>query len=654
MKKFIILVIAIAAVSWFILGRSGSAEIITADMKVEGDYVVAENTILKNGVTIEATGTLTIEKGVACDGEALKLVAGEALNVRGTLSCTVGGDDTSSQSVGMALVAPRIVFDKDAEVFSNGHIQLVTNASALLAEDDIERVYNETIQNTGTGPRVGPFVEEGGTVSVTGSRSSALEKEGFVWVNRAHAQEPTDKDGNVVDNVVIGGTWHVGDGALPPTGLQIPTPPKKVKNILVNFDFGPGNNVSFVDFHLVGPDGRDGTSDEGSSCNAKGENGEDAFRMRVNAGTLSINNFRLELGNGGAGGAAVTSKDCDPGIAKGGNGGAAGNFKLSADEKISIVSFTIVPGRGGQGGVAEAYGKNGTDGCPGVKGGDARATGGDGGKNKKELAALGAVDGIGNVTVATVEGGEGGDATAIPGTGGNGNACKCGGGKGGNGTAIGGKGGDASAKIPDGNAQAEGGNGGAAESLGGVGGNGGACPLKPSGGNGGNGGDASSKGGAGGVGTTANGEEGTINDETGGNGGNGGDGCGPGKGGKGGKGNPVGTAGADGKLICPDTEKKTEIQVVPPTQVSPAATPPGTTPSPASNQKKIKVILYSGSHLPVDQLIVEDEVGCGADHWHAAQGVVKSTEGTFVSDPGPQCGYGKVKDNPAFDFSVTL
>lgn len=64
------------------------------------------------------------------------------------------------------------------------------------------------------------------------------------------------------------------------------------------------------------------------------------------------------------------------------------------------------------------------------------------------------------------------------------------------------------------------------------------------------------------------------------------------------------------------------------------------------SEKMIDVIEYNGKYLPVSQLIVEDEVGCGANHWHAAQGVVTATDGSKVSDPGPQCGYGKVKDKP--------
>lgn len=63
----------------------------------------------------------------------------------------------------------------------------------------------------------------------------------------------------------------------------------------------------------------------------------------------------------------------------------------------------------------------------------------------------------------------------------------------------------------------------------------------------------------------------------------------------------------------------------------------------------IQVIEYNGKHLPIDQLIIEDETGCGAEHWHAASGVVKATDGTDVVDPGPQCGYGKVSERPTIE-----
>ncbi len=70
-------------------------------------------------------------------------------------------------------------------------------------------------------------------------------------------------------------------------------------------------------------------------------------------------------------------------------------------------------------------------------------------------------------------------------------------------------------------------------------------------------------------------------------------------------------------------------------------------------ERVVEVIEYNGKYLPTSQLIIEDEVGCGAEHWHAASGVVTATDGTKVSDPGPQCGYGKVRDLPAKKVSVS-
>lgn len=67
----------------------------------------------------------------------------------------------------------------------------------------------------------------------------------------------------------------------------------------------------------------------------------------------------------------------------------------------------------------------------------------------------------------------------------------------------------------------------------------------------------------------------------------------------------------------------------------------------------IKVIEYQGKLLPVDQLVVQNEEGCGANHWHSARGgVVTATDGTRVTDPGPQCGFGKVKDFPSRDYTM--
>ena len=48
------------------------------------------------------------------------------------------------------------------------------------------------------------------------------------------------------------------------------------------------------------------------------------MRFLAQAPILTVNNFTLNLGSGGNGGKAETKKDCDPGVAEGGQGGKAG------------------------------------------------------------------------------------------------------------------------------------------------------------------------------------------------------------------------------------------------------------------------------------------------------------------------------------------
>jgi hypothetical protein len=65
--------------------------------------------------------------------------------------------------------------------------------------------------------------------------------------------------------------------------------------------------------------------------------------------------------------------------------------------------------------------------------------------------------------------------------------------------------------------------------------------------------------------------------------------------------------------------------------------------------KMVKAISVGNKFLPLDQLIIESEPGCGTEHYHAKSGVVRATDGTIVRDPGPQCGYGKVSERPTVE-----
>lgn len=75
-------------------------------------------------------------------------------------------------------------------------------------------------------------------------------------------------------------------------------------------------------------------------------------------------------------------------------------------------------------------------------------------------------------------------------------------------------------------------------------------------------------------------------------------------------------------------------------------------PARCAEVRKVRAILFRGKYLPVDQLLVENEAGCGADHWHAKRRVVTATDGSLVTDPGPQCGFGKVRDVPVTEVEV--
>lgn len=70
-------------------------------------------------------------------------------------------------------------------------------------------------------------------------------------------------------------------------------------------------------------------------------------------------------------------------------------------------------------------------------------------------------------------------------------------------------------------------------------------------------------------------------------------------------------------------------------------------------QEMIQVISYGGKQLPVAQLQIENETGCGERHYHAANGSVTTTDGTKLRDPGPPCGYGKVSQRPTVSIAAT-
>lgn len=70
-------------------------------------------------------------------------------------------------------------------------------------------------------------------------------------------------------------------------------------------------------------------------------------------------------------------------------------------------------------------------------------------------------------------------------------------------------------------------------------------------------------------------------------------------------------------------------------------------------QEMIQVISYGGKYIPIAQLKIENETGCGEPHYHAPSGSVTTTDGTQLHDPGPPCGYGKVSQRPTTSIART-
>lgn len=552
-RNLILLGIGIVTVAAFVFAFiSSHTTVYTVDTVLSGDHVVPslEKVVLKNGAKLTVNGNYTVEGKLKCEDGSLNLHVNGDFTLNNRMECEL--NEGVDGVAGIALVVSGgIEFSEDAEVVSNGHVQIVDDAEHLATtQEEIDEIFDETGENSGDGPRFGPFHSNEDVVydvsPVASFGADELVVMGNVFVQPAHAQA-------VGPPIIIRGKMIIGRGQRPPGVIFVPQPPPNVKKIILYFNFGPNRTANLRNLTIFGPDAHDGAPDEGS-CTVAGEDGKNAMRFRGRAQTIVLDNFSIFLGDGGAGGRAETSNDCDPGVATGGAGGESGNFKLSATESIQIKSFNIFPGTDGDGGEAVAHGKTGEVGCPGKKGGDATATGGAGSDALKKLSARGNVRGIDNISVASVDAGDGGDATANPGNGGNGTTCGCAGGPGGAGTATGGDGGDTNFTVPPGITHDVSsdtpGDGGDATVNPATGGTGGSCPVNVGpGGNGGKGTNSSATHGLAGTGGGGGGIDGNKS-EPGGTGGNGGDGCNEGAGGDGGSGDPDGDPGDPGKRIC--------------------------------------------------------------------------------------------------------
>ncbi|MFA4930303.1 MAG: hypothetical protein WC570_00335 [Patescibacteria group bacterium] len=563
----IIVAIILAIIFWPkkpIVQTTYSQDTTIDNLNVESNKTV----LIANNAILTVTGNATIDGTLQCANGPINLVINGQLNVGGKLICDRGQDlpeGDTGQGINL-IVKNEVMFADQAMVVTNGHVQIVDDATLLAqTETEINQAFDEISQDSGgeSGYQIGPFIPieviDGQVYTPQAANNDTTTKRGDnnlakQILSEAHAQTPaTDAFGNPVPGIELRGTWYLGNpNVTPPPLVDIPTPPKRIKKILFFFQTASNRQMILRNMSVFAPDGSPGDNKSGG-CDLTGDIGINALRMKAEMYRITVDNLNLYLGDGGSGGNATTDTTCRDGYATGGAGGEAGDLKMIAGDRLEIIgALRIFPGEGGTGGTATAYGDNGDNGNPGEDGGNAFATGGQGGDNKKGLKIMGNVAGINNIELHSLRGGLGGNANAYGGNGGNGAECGHLGGRGGNATATGGAGGLATSKS----VESFGGDGGDVTAVPGHGGNGGSCGADKAGGDGGDGGDANATPGTEGTGQTANGTPGSIIDQAGGAGGNGGDGCPEGLGGLGGLGIPLGNNGNDGVNKCVGEIKK--------------------------------------------------------------------------------------------------
>ena len=78
---------------------------------------------------------------------------------------------------------------------------------------------------------------------------------------------------------------------------------------------------------------------------------------------------------------------------------------------------------------------------------------------------------------------------------------------------------------------------------------------------------------------------------------------------------------------------------------------------PQKQMKKIQVVTYGNSHIPIEQLkmYAKEECGCCDEpHWHALSGTCATLAGQTVIDPYEKCGIGKLSEMPITEIEVEV
>lgn len=487
MPRILLILILIGVVVFFapqLFGLlPGSKTYITKDTTIAGDYLVEKGkaVVLKNGAKMVVDGKTTINGSLECENGPVSLEVRGHLAVNGQIFCNrEEGEVDPLHGINIVILGDAD-FTETSVLASNSNIQVVDSPDLLLkTQEEIDKAFDEVAEDSGEGSRIGPFIA-----------GSAKKSELISAVAGVDSQQPPSK-GNKIR--FSGKTIKAGDANKKfDKNQNLKKLPKKVERVVLLFKT-PKGVLSIKDATFSAPDGQPGQDiTQGCEIDIPGteKDGEKRNGMRVSlwADNIVINNFYLNLGNGGRGGNATTGTDCyHTATAKAGHGGEPGNFKFSGANGIQVNGqFIINPGKGGEGGIATANARAGFDGCPGKAGGTTDATGGNGGTVKRTLSAKGNVGGTSKILIGSLLGGDGGDGNSNPGNGGNATKCDCSGGPAGIGTATAGKGGEASFTAGPGVGRLPGAEDKAGEdgitnikqALAGV--NGGICPKKGSG-----------------------------------------------------------------------------------------------------------------------------------------------------------------------------
>ena len=148
---------------WF-----GFAQVTTieADTIINGDVVIknGERYVLKDGAALTVDGDLVLDGSVSCSQGSVNLTVTGDLTLTGSVSCD-RGDEVLEGDTGRGIsiaVGGVFVMDSDAEISSNGHVQIVENPNLLAkTAEDFATMFEGIARDNGAGVRVGPFVDEG-------------------------------------------------------------------------------------------------------------------------------------------------------------------------------------------------------------------------------------------------------------------------------------------------------------------------------------------------------------------------------------------------------------------------------------------------------------------------------------------------------------